>query len=196
VLLPLVWLIPANDNGLGAHRDWDLAVLAGYSLTLVAATLLARLPEPRLRGALLVALPLLVLQAGGWVAVNADPRATMRRARALVEDPPGLAEPHESHLHVYLGQHAMDIGQPALAAPEFDRAFELNRNPRRALLAAEAWAHTGDLTRARAALARARAAGPQSPTITESARQIDLLITRLAADSARAGAGAARGAGP
>jgi hypothetical protein len=194
-LLPLVWLVPANANGLGAHRDWDLASLAGLTLSLAAVALLARLPVARLRGALLCALPLLALQTGGWLLVNAGERTALARARALAERPPGLADPHRSHLHVYLGQRAMDLGAPAVAAPEFDRAFELNRNPRRAFLAAEAWALAGDLTRARSALARGRAAGPLSPTLAESARRLDALVARLEADSSRAAAPGAPGGG-
>jgi hypothetical protein len=187
-LLPLVWLVPAGASGLGAHRDWDLGVLAGFTLSLAGAALLARLPSGRLRGTLLCALPLLVLHAGGWLGVNADDEATMRRARALVEQPPALSAPHLSHLHVYLGQRAMDLGAPRFAAPEFEVAFQLNPNPRRALFAAEAWARAGNLPAARSALARGRAAGPLSPTLQESARQLDALIARLAADSAGAAA--------
>jgi len=185
MLLPLMWMVPANENGLGAHRDWDLAALGGLTLTLTALALLARLPTDRLRGALACALPLLVLQAGGWVLVNTSEQATLRRARAMVEQPSGLPESHRSHLHGYLGQLAMDMGHPALAAPELERAFDLNRNPRRALLAAEAWARAGDLPRARSALARGRAAGPLSPSVSEAARRLDALFAQMAADSAR-----------
>lgn len=185
VLLPLMWMVPANAHGLGAHRDWDLAVLGGLTLTLTAVALLARLPSGRLRGALVCALPLLVLQAGGWVLVNASEPAALRRARALVEQPPGLIESHRSNLHGYLGQRAMDMGAPAFAAPEFERSFELNRNPRRVLLAAEAWARAGDLPRARTALARGRAAGPLSPSVSESARRLEALFAQMAADSGR-----------
>jgi len=184
-LLPLVWLIPANASGLGAHRDWDLAALGGVTLTITATALLAGLSPGRLRGALACVLPLLTLQAGGWVMVNASEIATMRRARALVEGPPGLVAPHLSHLHVYLGQRAMDLGEPAYAAPEFEHAFALNRNPRRAFLAVEAWALAGDLPRARAALAAGRAAGPLSPSLAASERRLEELIARLAADSVR-----------
>jgi hypothetical protein len=187
-LLPLLWLAPAGASGLGAHRDWDLGVLAGFTLSLAGAALLARLPSGRLRGALLLALPVLALDAGGWVGVNADQTATMRRAKALVEQPPGLSDPHLSHLHVYLGQRAMDYGAPKFAGPEFELAFQLNPNPRRALLAAEAWARAGNLAAARSALARGRAVGPLSPTLQASADQLDALIARLAADSAGAAA--------
>jgi len=184
-LLPLMWMVPANSSGLGAHRDWDLAALGGLTLTVAALALMARLPSGRLRGALACVLPLLVLQAGGWVMVNASEPATLRRARAMVEQPPGLAESHLSHLHGYLGQRAMDLGFPALAAPELERSFDLNRNPRRAFIAAEAWARAGDLPRARSALARGRAAGPLSPSVGEAARRLDALIAQMAADSAR-----------
>jgi hypothetical protein len=186
VLLPLMWMVPANAHGLGAHRDWDLAALGGLTLTLAAAVLLAQLPAARLRGALLCVLPLLALQAGGWLLVNASEGATLRRARALVERPPGLAESHLSSLHGYLGQRAMDLGAPHVGAPELERSFALNRNPRRALLAAEAWALAGDLPRARSALARGRAAGSLSPTLAESARRLERLFAQMAVDSARA----------
>lgn len=185
VLLPLMWIVPANGQGLGAQRDWDLAVLGGLTLTLAAVVLLARLPAGRLRGALVLALPLLVLQVGGWVLVNANEPAALRRVRALAEEPPGLIDPHRAVLHDYLGQRAMDHGAPALAAPEFERSFEYNRNPRRALLAAEAWARAGDLPRARSALARAHARGPLSPSVAESARRLEVMVTGLTADSAR-----------
>ena len=196
VLLPIMWMVPANSHGLGAHRDWDLAALGGLTLTLTTLALLARLPSARLRGALACVLPLLVVQAGGWVMVNASEQATLRRARALAEQPPGLAESHRSHLHGYLGQRAMDLGFPALAAPELERAFDLNRNPRRALIAAEAWARAGDLPRARSALARGRAAGPLSPSVGEAARRLDALFAQMAADSARRAARTPPGVGP
>jgi hypothetical protein len=187
-LLPLVWLVPAGGSGLGAHRDWDLGSLAGLTLSLAAAALLVRLPSGRLRGALLCVLPLLALQAGGWLAVNADAVAPMRRAKALVEQPPGLSDPHLSHLHVYLGQRAMDLGAPRFAAPEFELAFQLNPNPRRAFMAAEAWVRSGNLVAARSALARGRAAGPLTPTLESSASQLEVLIAQSTADSARAAA--------
>jgi hypothetical protein len=115
----------------------------------------------------------------------------MRRARALVEQPPGLIDSHLSNVHGYLGQRAMDLGAPQFAAPELERSFELNRNPRRALLAAEAWARAGNLAAARSALARGRAAGPLSPTMAASALQLDALIARLARASAGAAADSA-----
>jgi len=183
VSLPVLWIVPANGSGLGAHRDWDLASLEGLTLTLTAAALLATLPAPRLRGALIAALPILVLVAGGWLLVNASDRAALLRARALAEKPPELIEPHAAALHDWIGQRAMDLGEPGYAAPEFERSFELNRNPRRALLATEAWARAGDLARARAMLARAQAAGPLSPSVAESARRLAELIAGMARDS-------------
>ncbi|TMQ73955.1 MAG: hypothetical protein E6K81_02025 [Candidatus Eisenbacteria bacterium] len=194
-LVPLLWLLPSAPSGLGMHRDWDLGVLAGLSLSLTAAALLARLPSSRLRGALLCLLPLLALQSGGWLAVNASEAASLRRARALVEQPPGLAQPHLSHLHLYLGQRAMDLGLAAAAAPEFEASFRLDPNPRRALFAAEAWARAGSPAAARAALARARATGPLVQELEASARRLDALVARMSADSARA-AGAAPPARP
>ena len=196
VLLPLMWMVPANSHGLGAHRDWDLAALGGLTLTVTVLALLARLPSGRLRGALACALPLLLVQTGGWLLVHASEQATLRRARALAEQPPGLAESHRSNLHGYLGQRAMDQGFPALAAPELERSFDLNRNPRRAFIAAEAWALAGDLPRARSVIARGRAAGPLSPSVSEAARRLDALIARMAADSARGVAPAVPGGRP
>jgi len=193
VVLPVMWILPANGYGLGAHRDWDLATLGGLTLTIAAAALLATLPVPRARGALLAALPVLALGGGGWLLVNASEQAVLLRARALVENPPGLIDPHAAQLHDWLGQRAMNLGEPAYAAPEFERSFELNRNPRRALLATEAWARAGDLPRARAMLARAHAAGPLSPSLTESARKLAELITRMAADSSGISAPASPG---
>jgi hypothetical protein len=87
----------------------------------------------------------------------------------------------------------MDLGEPRFAAPEFERSFELNRNPRRALLAAEAWALAGDLARARAAIARAKAAGPLSPSLVESARRLEAMVGGLGADSAATGPAAPEG---
>jgi hypothetical protein len=188
-LVPLVWILPAGGNALGAHRDFDLGTLVGFTLTILAVMLLTRLPVTRLRGALLCVLPLVALETGGWVAVNADETAATLRAKALVEQPPGLAPPHLSHLHVYLGQRAMDLGAPQFAAPEFELAFKLNPNPRRALMAAEAWARSGDLVAARSAMARGRATGPLSPSLVIAGRRLDELIEQLAADSARAAVG-------
>lgn len=195
-LVPLMWMVPANGHGLGAQRDWDLAALGGLTLTLAAVALLARLPAGRLRGALTLALPLLVLQVGGWVLVNANEPVALRRVRALAEQPPGLIDAHRTVLHEYLGQRAMDHGAPALAAPEFERSFDYNRNPRRLLLAVEAWARAGDLPRARAALARGRAAGPLSPSVAESARRLEIMLAQLTADSARRAVPAPPGGGP
>jgi hypothetical protein len=186
VLLPLMWMVPANTHGLGAHRDWDLSSLGGLTLTVAALVLLSRLGAGRLRAALACALPLLALQAGGWILVNASETATMARARALAESPPNqLSDSHRSNLHSYLGQTAMDRGYPALAAPELERSYELNRNPRRAFIAAEAWARAGDLARARALITRGRAAGALSPSVSHAADQLDSLVAGMAADSAR-----------
>ncbi|MBI1796498.1 MAG: hypothetical protein HYR74_05545 [Candidatus Eisenbacteria bacterium] len=193
-LVPLIWIVPSGANALGAHRDWDLGTFAGLTLTIAASLLVARLPAPRLRGALIVALPVAALVAGGWVTVNADNDAMTPRIRALALDPPGLIAPQQSHLHMYMGQRAMDLGAPEFAAPEFDRAFALNPNPRRALLAAEAWARAGRVVSARASLARARAAGPLSPSLEDGAKKVATLIDRVAADSVAADSARAAGA--
>jgi hypothetical protein len=86
----------------------------------------------------------------------------------------------------------MDLGEPGYAAPEFELAFALNPNPRRALMAAEAWAGAGDFVAARAAVARARAAGELSPSLEQSAGRIEALIARMSADTTARAGGAAR----
>ncbi len=183
LLLPLAWLLPSGVNGLGAHRDWDLNALLGCTLTLLAGSALARLPAARLRVTLMWGLPLLALQAGAWVAVNASESASLRRALALAASPSALPESNRSHLLVFLGQRAMDVSQPEYAARYYEKAFDLNPNPRRALLSAEAWALAGHAEAAGALVARARASGPLSPSLRVAAERLDSLILRVRADS-------------
>src|SRR5205085_10370067 len=89
-LLPLGWLAFGAENGLGAHRDWDLLVPLGLALTLAGATLLISMEEWALRRALPWLLPVLALQAGAWLAVNANPSSAMQSALALAADPQAL----------------------------------------------------------------------------------------------------------
>ncbi|HYM79922.1 MAG TPA: hypothetical protein VEY91_00770 [Candidatus Limnocylindria bacterium] len=183
LLLGLVWLFLVGDSNLGAHRDWDINILLGLALTLAAGQVLALAPPERVRGRLIWILPLLVIGAGGWVAVNAHSERAMERAIALATDPPKLPGPQQSHAHLFIGQRAMDLGEFDAAGVAYEHAFALNPNPRRALLAAEAWLVAGDVAAARRSLARARAL-ELSPTLTESARVLDEAITRLEAQAA------------
>lgn len=185
LLIPLGLMLPVGESGLGAQRDFDLNVLLGLTLTVAAVRALATLPEARLRRALALALPFLTLAAGGFIAVNADEGAAVRRALAMASRPPRMADPHLGALHVYLGQRAMDMSHPELAGPYYERAYQLGGNPRRELLASEAYAVAGDTADARRTLATARAHGPLSASLTRSAEAIDHMLA--APDSARRG---------
>jgi hypothetical protein len=187
-LLPFGALAPVAPSGLGAQRDWDLNALLGWTLTLGAAGAMARLPLGRLRGALLLALPALGLLAGSWVAVNAHEMASVRRALVMASREPLMPAPQQSHLLGYLGQRAMDRDQPQLASRYYERAFDLNPNPRVGLLAAEAWAVAREFERSRAVLerARARAIAGGDRAFEGAARMLDSLLARLPADSAAA----------
>jgi hypothetical protein len=175
--LPLLvlqaWLFPAGESGLGAHRDWDAAVLLGVTLTIAGGLVLARLGALRLRTALALVLPLLAAGALGWVAANADPATATRRALTLERQPSGLTRAQRSHLHAYFGQRAMDLRRPDVAAPHWEQAHALSGNPRRALLAAEAWLLAGNREAARGALERARGAGALSAELDSSARLLE-----------------------
>jgi len=185
-LLVIGPMLPVGTSGFGAHRDWDLNLLLGLTLTLAAGGWLARLPAPRLRGALFVALPVLALAAASWIAVNADERASVRRMLALAADSTALAEPQRGTLHEFLGQRAMNLGQARAAGAYYERAFEIGGNRRRLLLAAEAWAAAGDTSAARGAIARARAGATLSPELEQAAERIESLVA-APADSGSAG---------
>jgi hypothetical protein len=141
---------------------------------------LARAGAPRLQAALTGALPLLALTALGWLAANADPVVATRRAIELNESPPALTPPQHAHLDMYFGQRAMDEHRPDVAALHYQHAFDTAGNPRRALLAAEAWWMAGRPAEARAAIARARSTGPLSDELEQDARELE---SRVAADS-------------
>jgi hypothetical protein len=175
LMIGLVWLFPLGASGLGAHRDWDANILLGLALTVGAGSLIASLPRECARAGLAAAVPVLVLLAGGWLAVNATEDAAFRRAVALVSQPPRLSDEQTSHGWMFLGQRAMDLGQARAAADAYDRAFALNPNPRRSLMAAEAWLYAGDVAAARASLAAARKAS-LSPELETSARAIESAI--------------------
>lgn len=173
LLVALIWLFPFGESGLGMHRDWDTNVLLGITLMVGAAVLLCHAGLPRLGAALQAALPLLALTALSWVAVNADAGLATRRAIALATEATALTAPQRAHLHLYFGQRAMDERQPEVGAQHYERAFREGGNPRRALLAAEAWLVAGRADRARAAIAEARAAGALSPELEASARRLE-----------------------
>ena len=177
LLVGLAWVFPVGENGLGAHRDWDTNVLLGVTLMVGAVAWLARAGAARLEAALAVALPLLALTALSWVAVNADSGLATRRAIAMAESPTALTGPQRAHLHVYFGQRAMDERRPDVAAQHYQRAFRDGGNPRRALLAAEAWMMAGRPDAARAALAEARAAGPLSPELDPGVRDLEARLS-------------------
>jgi hypothetical protein len=179
LLLPLLLVFPVAPNGLGAHRDWDLNGLLGISLTLGAGSLLARLPEQRLRSALVCVLPVLALLAGAWIAVNADAGASERRALALAADPRALLAEQRSQLLNHLGYQAADAGDSRSAARYFDRAFVALGAPGTGLRAAEAWVRAGEPDSARAAVARARAGGALPPNHAWAAEIIERWAAQL-----------------
>ena len=192
-LLPLAVVLPAGPHGFGAHRDWDLAVLCGWTLTLAGVCAMTHLSAPRVLGVLPFLHPVLVLGAGSWVAANAHEAASVKRALALASKPPLPAAPHLGSLHLYLGQRAMDNGAYGLAGRYYDRAYDFSPNPRFLLLAAEAWVVEGDSGAASRDVARARASGGLNARGLESGRRREQMIAGAEADSGRAGppAGAA-----
>jgi hypothetical protein len=135
LVIGLVWLFPLGPSGLGAHRDWDANILLGVTLTVAAAQVLALAPPARLRAVVPWTVVLLALSALSWLAVNANQETSVSRALA-VANRTSLPEAQRSHAYLFLGQRAMDVGDPAAAGAFYDRSFELNPNPRRALLAA------------------------------------------------------------
>jgi hypothetical protein len=185
-LVPLAMVLPAGPHGFGAHRDWDLAVLCGWTLTLGGVGVVIAGPPARARGALRLLVPVLAVGAGAWVAVNADEPASVKRALALASRPPLPAPPHLGVLHQYLGQRSMDLGQFELAGGYFERAYGFSPNPRYLLLAAEARLMNGEITGARGDVVRARASRRLNARGMQSARQLDEMIEQAAHDSAAA----------
>ena len=173
LLIGLLWVFPVGENGLGAHRDWDTNVLLGVTLTIGACGALAGAGRVRLASTLTIAAPLLALTALSWVAVNADAGASTRRAIAMATSQDALTGPQRAHLHVYFGQRAMDERRPDVAALHYERAFHDGGNPRRALMAAEAWMMAGRPDAARAAIAEARARGTLAPDLEAVARTLE-----------------------
>lgn len=175
-MLPMLVLFPVAPHGLGAHRDWDLAALPALLASLAAARLLALAGEARARRALWLAIPLLALQAGGWLAVNADAAAGERRAVALVDGPAALRGEQASHAHVLLAYRAAGLRRFGESARRFERSAQVLPNPRHELLASQAWLAAEDLGRARAAYERALAHAPLPPDVQRTAEIVrDLL---------------------
>lgn len=169
-------LLPLSGNGLGAHRDWDAGLPLGIALSVAACALIASLPAARRRATWIVALPLCALLAGGWMAVQADSAAVERRAQALASRPPLLADLQRSHVHLFLGQRAMDQGRFADGARAYEQSFALAPNPRRALLAAEAWVLARQPVAARRMIAAARARGPLPPELESGAARLEAAL--------------------
>jgi hypothetical protein len=176
LLLALLFVFPAGGSGLGAQRDWDSSAMLGLTLTMMAGSLLVRLPSGPLRTRLAWMIPVLALGSLGFIAVQANEPAAERRALAFVSQPPRLPDPQLSHAHLFLAHRAMDHGLFDAGARHFELAFDLNPSPRRALLAAEAWAAAGDFEAARRALDRARGRGPLDADLSEVARRIEAML--------------------
>jgi hypothetical protein len=179
LLLPLLLVFPVAPSGLGAQRDWDLTGLLGISLTLGAGSLLARLPEQRLRSTLACVLPVLALLAGAWVAVNADAGASERRALALASDPRVLHAEHRSQLLNQLAYAAADAGDSRSAARYFDQAYAAWGSPSTGLRAAEAWVRAGEPDSARAAVARVRAGRTLPPHMAQASAIVESWAAKL-----------------
>ena len=170
--------------------------MPALTLTTAGAMLLAGLERTRRRTALALVLPVLMLCALGWLLVHADEPLATRRAFAMAEHPSTLTDFQRANLHAFLGQRAMDLGQPEVGARELERAFDLGGNGRRALMASEAWLEAGNPDAARRALAKARAPresrtrarGRRAPDRADARRGRRRLRARL--DAIRRGAAA------
>jgi hypothetical protein len=173
LLVMVTWLLPLSGNGLGTHRDWDANIPLGVALTVGAGAWIASLPAARQRGVLLLALPLQILLAGAWLAVNADAGAMDRRAHALATQAPRLPDLQRSHVFRYEAQRAMDNRRFADGARAYEQSFALSPAPRSALLAAEAWLLVGDTAAARRMIDAARARGELTPELSAGAARLE-----------------------
>lgn len=176
-LLLVMPALPLGVNGLGIERDWDLLSLPALALGVAGVALIARGALP-VRHAAALALPVIALQTASWLAVNADPAASVDRAIALASDPGHLADPQRSHLLMYLGDRARSAEDPMLAADLYERSFLLSGNPRRALYAASAWLAAGDTDSAAAWVSVAKRLPLVSPGVSLGAAWLDS-VTRL-----------------
>jgi hypothetical protein len=148
LLLPTAFPIPVEASGLGIQRDWDVSSLLGLSLTVAGMLVLARAPARRLRGALMLALPVAVLSTGGWIAMNADRGAASLRAHALVEDRPALGAIQASALYQMVGDRAIGLGRYEEGAGLLEQSWSLVPSPSRGVRAATAWYYAGQPERA------------------------------------------------
>ncbi len=169
-LLVVGMVQPATPSGLGAERDWDLSVPGGL---LLAVAMLAWLEPPATARAARpprVAATVVAVGAAAWLAVNASVTASVDRAVSLAYAD-RLPAAQRSHLFMFLGERAQQLGDPTLAAPFYEQAYALVRNPRRAIMAARAWCEAGDLSRAAQLLAEARAVA-LPPDLAEAAEDV------------------------
>jgi hypothetical protein len=177
-LAPMFLCFPVAPRGLGAFCDWELPLMPGVLLTLGAASLLGAAAPARRRVALVLALPVLTLLAGGWWMAHADRAVSERRALWLAGTPT-VGPDVRRHVLLVLGYQASDAGRPAAAAACFERAFGESPNPRDALLATAEWLRAGEPAAARRALAAARARGPLSPDLEVAAATYQAELARL-----------------
>lgn len=174
-LLAVLPALPLGANGLGIERDWDLLALPALLLGVAGVALIARAAAP-VRVAAVLMLPVVALQTGAWLAVNADALASVDRAIALASDPNHLAAPQRSHLLMLLGDRASSAEDPLLAADLYERSFRLSGNPRRALYAASAWLAAGDTDSAAVWVSVARRLPLVSPGVSLGAAWIDSAV--------------------
>lgn len=182
---PLAFPLPVAASGLGIHRDWDLAVGFGLSLTLAGVLLLAQLPAARLRGALVAVLPVLVLGAGGWVAAHADKAASLRRVEALANGSPPLGVGQRSAVFQFYGNRAMDLGNARLGAKLLQSSWEMVPAPSRGTHAIISWLMANEPDSARHLLGRMRARGPYTPQVQATLDTLEAQIEVIAAGQAR-----------
>lgn len=178
LLAPLAFPLPVAPNGLGVHRDWDLSVLFALALTLLGAQLLATLPAARLRGVLVAAMPVLVLGAGGWVAVNADLPASLRRTQALANEAPALGAIQRSSVLMFYGNTALSAGEAAFGAHMLVRSWQLVPSPSRGMHAVMGLIQAGDAEGARIMLAAMRERG-LTPQLSAHADTLGTMIDAL-----------------
>lgn len=178
-LLVLAIVQPVTPSGLGAQRDWDLAVVPGFLITVLIVHMMQGLPAPRRSALTYVLIPTLAFQVACWVGVNANTEASVSRAVTLAYSkdlPPAQA----SHLFMFLGERAIEVANPRLSAQYYEKAFDLHGNPRRALASASSWLAAGDASQARRLIGMARAVGGLTPELTAAAAHMDASIDSLA----------------
>lgn len=182
---PLAFPLPVAASGLGIHRDWDLAVGCGLSLTVAGVLLLARLPAARRRGALVAVLPVLVLGTGGWVAIHADEAASLRRVEVLATGDPPLGATQRSAVLQFRGNRAADLGEVRLAATLLQESWELVPAPGRGTHAILAWLLANEPDSARHVLHGMRARGPFTASVEATLDTLESQIELIAARRAR-----------